>query len=237
MYKGIYIAASAAAVKDAEVSVITRNLANASTAGYKSEGVAFSAYILPLVREVGYQDRVMVEKGRVVTDFSPGSFIHTGNPLHVAIRGDGFFTLEGGLYTRRGDFRIDAEGYLVNVEGRKVLGGDGEPIRIPQGGLTIGADGEVTVDGAAVGRLKVVDFPRPYNLTKVGDSTFIPSGAQRPREVSSGIVQGELEASNVNVFREMTRLIRTVREFEAYQRMIRAFDNAAAKALNEIGRI
>jgi len=237
MYKGIYIAASGAILKDAELSLTARNIANASTAGYKKERTAFSSYILPFAENIAGPERIMVEKGKTLTDFSPGEFIKTGNPLDIAIEGDGFFVLEGGRYTRRGDFRLDKEGYLVNIDGLKVMGADDDPIQLPQGRVEIGPGGEIVVDGTTAGRLKIVDFPRPYNLVQAGDATYVAPTELKPVEVSSAVLPGMIEGSNVDVIKEMVSMIKTTREFETYQKMIQAFDSATSKALNEIGRI
>ncbi len=237
MYKGIYIAASGAVLKEAELSVTARNLANASTAGYKKERISFNSYLLEGVEEGADTERAMVEQGGVLTDFSAGEFIRTGNPLDMALEGDGFFALEGGRFTRRGDFRLDDEGYLVNTEGLKVLGEDESPLLIPPGTVDVGPWGEITVDGTVVGRLRIVDFPRPYALVRVGDAAYRATGEAVAVESSARVSQGVIEGSNVSVIKEMVGMIRTSREFETYQKIIRAFDDAAAKALNEIGRL
>ncbi|NOZ25525.1 MAG: flagellar hook basal-body protein [Nitrospirae bacterium] len=237
MYKGIYIAASGAVLKDAELSLTARNIANASTAGYKKERTSFSSYLLPFSRTVSGPERIMVESGRTVTDFSPGQFIETGNPLDVAIEGDGFFVLEGDRYTRRGDFRLDRDGYLINIDGLKVIGADDAPVQLPPGMVDIGPGGEISVNGTAAGRLKIVDFAKPYGLVKTGDATYTAPAESEPRAAFPRLLSGVVEGSNVNVIKEMVAMIKTTREFESYQKMIQAFDSAASKALNEIGRV
>ncbi|MEC4685252.1 MAG: flagellar hook-basal body complex protein [Nitrospirota bacterium] len=237
MYKGIYIAASGAILKDAELSLTARNIANASTPGYKKERTSFSSFLLPSTENISNPERVMVEKGKVVTDFSAGDFIKTGNPLDVAIEGDGFFVLEGERYTRRGDFRLDEEGYLLNIDGLKVMGVDDTPIQLPQGRVEIGPGGDILVNDTTVGRLKIVDFPQPYNLIQAGEATYLAPADLKPVESSSRVSPGVIEGSNVNIIKEMVGMIKTTREFETYQKMIQAFDSATSKALNEIGRI
>ncbi|HEB75797.1 MAG TPA: flagellar basal-body rod protein FlgF [Nitrospirae bacterium] len=237
MYKGIYIAASGAVLKEAELALTARNIANASTPGYKKERTSFSSYLLPAVRSVSGPERIMVDRAETITDFSPGRFIETGNPLDIAIEGDGFFALEGGRYTRRGEFRLDGDGYLVNTEGLKVVGADGAAIQLPPGKVDIGPGGEISVNGVPAGRLKLVDFARPYRLSKAGDATYTAPADARPAAASARVLPGVIEDSNVNVIKEMVGMIRTTREFETYQKMIQAFDSASSKALNEIGRI
>ncbi|VAX30349.1 Flagellar basal-body rod protein FlgF [hydrothermal vent metagenome] len=237
MYKGIYIAASGAILKNAELSLTARNIANASTPGYKKERTSFSSYLLPSSENISNPERVMVEKGKTLTDFSAGEFIKTGNPLDVAIEGDGFFVLEGKKYTRRGDFRLDEEGNLLNTEGFKVMGVDDTPLQLPQGRMEIGPGGDIMVNGTTAGRLKIVDFPQPYKLIQAGDATYLAPAESKPVESSSRVSSGVIEGSNVNLIKEMVGMIRITREFETYQKMIQAFDSATSKALNEIGRI
>ncbi len=236
MYKGIYIATSGAIAKSVELMFRTRNIANSSTVGYKKEDVIFGSFPLPSATPVA--ERVMKNTQAIITtDYSHGSIINTGNPLDLALSGDGFFVLEGEKYTRRGDFKLDSEGFLVNKDGIKVLGQGNQPIQLPPGRIEIGPDGTIIVNGTLVGRLKIVDFEKPYQLLRLGDSIYVPQAGETPQEVNTRVIQGSVEGANVNVISEMVRMIESMREFEAYQKMIRAFDESTQKAINEIGRI
>jgi len=236
MYKGMYIIASGAILKDDELGMISRNMANSNTYGFKRDSLTFRSYYLPMLDTPARPDeRVMVEKGEVVSDYSFGTMLKTGNPLDVAIDGDGFFVLENGQYTRRGDFRLDENGDLINHEGVRVLGEGGQPINLEGGEVVITPEGEIILDGSSVGRLQIVDFEDRKALLKAGDSTYVATSEPIPAE--SGVRQGYLESSNVNIISEMVRMIETVREFEVFQRMVRAYDEAVAKASNEISRI
>ncbi len=237
MYKGIYIAASGAITRERELDILTRNLANASTPAFKKERVSFRSFLLPPAQGISIPGRVMTGEAIVVTDYSQGEMITTGDPFDLAIKGEGFFTLEGNLYTRKGSFLLDSEGYLITTDGRKVLGTDGTPLYIGGGRMEVSKSGEVSVDGTSVGRLKVVDFPRPYKLMKVGDGIYIQAGTDLPVESDAEILQGMKEGSNVNIIEEMVRMITLTRQVESYQKMIRAIDESSGKAINEIGRI
>ena len=146
-------------------------------------------------------ERVMVEKGKTLTDFSAGDFIKTGNPLDVAIEGDGFFVLEGEKYTRRGDFRLDEDGYLINIDGLKVMGADKTPLQLPQGRVEIGSGGNIVVDGKTAGRLRIVDFPQPYKLILAGEATYLAPAELKPVEsssrVSPGVIRSEEHTSEL----------------------------------------
>ncbi|GBD95541.1 MAG TPA: flagellar basal-body rod protein FlgF [Nitrospirae bacterium] len=235
MYKGIYIALSGAMLKSRHMDIFAQNIANANTTGYKKERISFRDYIIPVDNNPGSRPdgRVMTELSGIVTDFSEGSLIMTGNPLDLAINGEGFFTLEGDRYTRNGNFRISSDGYLVTQDGVKVLG-DGGPIAVQGSNIDITPSGEIIVDDISVGRLKIAGFPDKGVLSKLSGGMFTAKkGGVR---VDSGISQGFLEGSNLNVIREMVRMLKSLREFESYQKMIQVFDEAASKTINEMGR-
>ncbi|RME68762.1 MAG: flagellar hook basal-body protein [Nitrospirae bacterium] len=237
MYKGIYIIVSSASVKDLQMSYLARNIANVSTAGYKRAKMVFRAYNLPDNFPISTKTGIDI-RGQLVTDYSHGELNYTGRNLDLAIEGDGFFVLEGGFYTRKGSFMIDPDGYLIGPEGKRVLSEGDSPISIPQGkAVEVSQDGEIFVDGASVGRLKIVDFPKPYQLQRVGDAVFVPTGGQEPVEPEVRVFQGFLESSNVKVVEELVHMVSLVRQFEAYQKLIKAFDESSSKAINEIGRI
>ena len=235
MYKGIYIALSGAMLKSRNMDIFAQNIANANTTGYKKERISFRDYIIPVDNIPGYRPdgRVMTELSGIVTDFSEGSLIMTDNPLDLAINGEGFFALEGDRYTRNGNFRINSDGYLVNQDGVKVLG-DGGPVAVQGNNIDINPSGEIIVDDISVGRLKIVGFPDKGVLSKLSGGMF--TAKEAGEAVDSNISQGFLEGSNLNVIREMVQMLKSLREFESYQKMIQAFDEAASKTINEMGR-
>lgn len=235
MLKGIYIAASGAVMKHSQMEVITQNIANIDTLGYKKDTLAFRDYLIPAEEPAQLPDgRTMSYLSALRTDFSGGNIVKTNNPLDIAIDGKGFIALEGNRYTKRGDLKKDAEGNLITTGGVKVLGSGGQPITLPSGAVDIDSKGSVSVEGTTVGTIKVVDFENTENLAKAGDSVFTTTdtGVESKAEV----LQGYVEKSNVDVVKEMVRMIAAVREFEAYQKIIQDFDEAAAKVNNEIGR-
>lgn len=233
MYKGIYIAVSGAILKQKEMDILAQNLANAATIGFKKDSVSFQEYLLPAI---GPQPdtRVMSAMGMLATDFSNGNFIQTGNPLDIAVEGDGFIALEGSLFTRRGDMRRDKDGYLVTADGTKVLGGGG-PIQLPEGEVRISEDGGISVKGAVVDTISLKKFSDKTVLTKIGSGVFTASAT--PEQSDARVRQGAIEASNVDVVTEMVRMISAVREFESYQKAIQAFDEATGKVNNDMGRV
>jgi flagellar basal-body rod protein FlgF len=235
MYKGMYIALSGALLKQKHMDIFAQNMANANTSGFKKERISFQDFIIPVDNNPGMVEdvRVMSTLSTVLTDFSPGNHVKTGNPLDAAINGEGFFALEDNKYTRNGSFQVSSEGYLVTHDGIKVLGSGG-PIAIEGSKVDINSSGEVFVDDISVGTLKIVDFDDKGVLSKLTGGIFHTEEAAD--EVDAKVNQGFIEGSNVEVLREMVKMINALREFEAYQKMIRTFDEAASKTTNELTR-
>ena len=235
MYKGIYIALSGAVLKDTQMEVITQNLANAATVGYKKDNIAFKDYIIPQDMVNSQPDgTAMSSISGLKTDFSNGNLIKTGNPLDIAIDGDGFIALEGNRYTRRGDLKKDSEGYLVSYNGIKVLGDNG-PIRLPDGMVQINDKGNISVNGIQIGSIKIINFQDKEDLKKTGGSIFVTNNEGIKSKTI--LKQGYVETSNVDVVKEMVHMLAALREFEAYQKAIQTLEDAVSKINNEIGRI
>lgn len=235
MNKGIYIALSGAVLKHSQMDVMTQNLANASSTGYKKDKISFTSCLIPSDGSAVQPDgRAMSNIGAVKTDYSPGQYIRTGNALDIALDGEGFIALEGSRYTRRGDLKRNGDGYLTSYNGLKVLGKNGLPLRLPSGDAEINNSGEISVNGVPAGSIKVIKFSNPGEVSKTGDGIFTSqkSGVQSDATVR----QRYLETSNVDVIREMVAMIDALREFESFQKAIQAFDEATARVNNELGR-
>jgi flagellar basal-body rod protein FlgG len=235
MYKGIYIALSGAVLKHAQMEIISQNLANADTIGYKKDQITFKDYLIPQdVFSYDPDGRAMSYISTFKTDLSAGNMIKTGNLLDIALEGKGFISLQGNRYTRRGDLKKDGEGYLTTQDNIKVLGEKG-PIQLPDGILQINESGDVFVNEEKVDSLKIVEFQQPENLSKAGGDIFFFKG--NPAQTKGVVKQGQLEKSNVEVVKEMIRMIEMFREYESFQKAIQFFDDAQAKATNEIAKI
>jgi flagellar basal-body rod protein FlgG len=212
------------------VDVITNNLANAQTAGFKRD---FGEI---LQSEQGYDVGTYV-------DLSMGDLISTGNELDVAVDGNGFFVIqtpEGIRYTRTGSFALSSTGDLVTKDGMKVLSSSGAPITVGEGQIAIHDGGAVLVDGNEVATLKIVSFDDASKLQKEGLYRFSWNGTQdevddvpEPR-----VKSGHLERSNVNAVDEMVHLMSAYREFEAVQRTLRTLTtDMNTKLIEELGRL
>ncbi len=235
MHKGIYIAVSGAVLKQKHMDIFAQNLSNSNTTGFKKERISFKDYLIPAdnVQGVVEDGRAMTQLSEQVTDFSSGALLKTDNPLDLAISGDGFFALENNKFTRDGNFRISADGYLATQDNIKVLG-EGGAISLEGNKIEISLSGEVIADGISVGNIRVVDFEDRSKLQKMDGGYYYSE--ESGQELVADINQGYLESSNVDVMREMVQMMTSMREFEAYQKIIHSFDEAASKTINEMGR-
>lgn len=244
MNSGMYAAVSGNLAAMRRLDTISNNLANVNTVGFKKDKMSFEGLLAsttnPPAVPPGKTADPILQKENMYIDFSAGPVSQTGNTLDVALDGDGFFTVstpEGPAYTRQGNFRLSADGLLVTADGYPVMGQGGE-IRLKGGQVEIGENGVIAVDGAQVATLAVVDFGKPYSLTKKGSTLLVPVDPQAtPQASKARVQQGHLEGSNVETMYEMAQMIETTRYFEACQKVIRGYDDMAAKAVNDLGRL
>jgi len=216
-----------------QYETIAHNLANASTVGYKRRLTVFA---LPDGSAGGAAPSGPAATGTAPTvtesnfvDFSQGALVHTGRPLDAALHGKGFFVLEtdrGDRYTRNGIFRTNAQGRLVDAQGRMVAG-EGGPLTIPPTvspmQVEIAEDGRILAAGAEIGKLRVVEFEDPNVLDPVGDSAFeAPAGIRPDPAADTTVHQGFQEASNVKSVHELVALIQVARLYEANVKIVQA---------------
>lgn len=263
MLDGLYIASSAGVKQQRKLEVISNNLANLNTPGFKKDELVFKEMEPPFKATAVFEDTrsrpglsslsnthgsSYVGVDNETINFKQGSLQKTGNPSDLALEGEGFFVVEtpdGPRYTRQGSFRLNEQGQLVNGDGF-VFQAIGETnILIPpdnpvisvdsQGVVSIGLDQETQ----NVGQLKLVRFENPRALKKEGEGLYSISDPDRqaiPLE-DAKVLQGFVENSNVNAVEEMTRMIQTVRTFEAYQKIIQSIDEADQQSVTSIARL
>lgn len=244
MNSGMYSALSGNLAAMQRMDIISNNLANVNTPGFKKdkmsfEGLLSSATTPPAVPPSTTADPIL-QKDNIYIDYASGPVAQTGNPFDMAIDGDGFFVVNtpaGPAYTRQGNFRLSADGTLVTTDGFPVQG-QGGAIRISGSRIEIDAKGVVTVDGTEAGTISLVDFPKPYALTKRGSALFVPTdAATTPQPAKGELRQAHLEGSNVETITEMVQMIENSRYFDACQRAILSFNDMTSKAANELGRL
>ena len=237
MEKGIYLALSGMVLKQLQLDAISDDLANANTPGFKKEGLSFKDYLVDgSATGNEARERAMATLSSDKTDFSEGEVYRTSNSLDLCIEGPGLIALEGNRYTRRGDLKLTADGFLTTANGIKVLGEKG-PIKFPKvkGPIKIDPEGNIYVNGNRVNSLKLVDFPDGAAFTRMGSGVFYYKGAVVKSK--AGVKQGYLEGANVDVVKEMVRLVDDLREYESYQKTVQTFDEATGTMLNNMASI
>ncbi|MBO9540050.1 flagellar hook-basal body protein [bacterium] len=257
MIRGIYTSAAGMSAEMARQEVLANNLANVNTSGFKQDMAVFRTRLdktiyrvdaqggaragVPAVQKMGdLSSGVYLDE--VATRYGQGNLLQTDEPLDLALSGEGFFVIqaENGeeLLSRGGSFKRDAEGFLADDSGRRVLGEAG-PIRLAaQGKVFVDQSGNVKQGTAGIGKLRLVRLERPEaSVEKRGETAW---RLKDPGAIIPGarpeVLQGYLEASNVNPVREMVEMISVQRAYEASQKMISAQDETLGKAVNEIGR-
>jgi len=227
-------------LNDAErLRVISNNLANVGTVGFKRQLAVSPSFDQQLVQSGGIPaSRHTAALLTAYTDRSAGTLTHTGNPLDLAIEGDAYFVIDTGLqeaYTRQGTFRLDADGQLVTSNGQKVVTTEGD-VRLTSPAPMIDAQGNIRDNGAVVGQLKIVTVNNPQTLLDSGNGlyTATDSTVAAPAETAR-IRQGYTEAANVVTMNEMIKMIETVRHFEASQKMLQGYDSMLDKAITDLG--
>ncbi len=237
MIKGIHTSAMAMRQNALRQDLTANNLANADTVGFKRDRLFAAEFVE--AKSTGSTDPSEPNAGRW-TDFSPGAFNPTGVELDFALQGMGFFVTSDGsreLYTRNGHFERTAEGLVVDSSGRR-LQGEGGDITIPPGSVTLAANGDLSVDGVLVDRLRVVQFADGEKLLKESGSSFAAAQGQAPTPVERATIrQGFLETSNVDAVREMVEMISTARAYEVNAKLIQAQDDTLKQTVGELARV
>lgn len=209
-------------------ATVAHNLANATSSGFRAQMNSLRA--VHLFGE-GMPTRSYVVDSTVGTDFRPGTVQQTGNPLDVAVTGQGFLAVQAQdgseAYTRAGGLNVGPGGVLVNSQGYNVMG-DGGPIAVPPDvNVTIAKDGTVSAVASngrgavnVLGRLKLVNPPEP-SLTRGEDGLFrLREGGEAPADTNVVVASSAIEGSNVNAVGQLVAMIAHARAFEAHMKML-----------------
>jgi flagellar basal-body rod protein FlgF/flagellar basal-body rod protein FlgG len=240
MDSGYYAAMTGLVARTQALDTAAANLANAQTPGYRAEREYFRSVLLG-------PDALDSQLGRTVNNFgllggdrlnmAQGALTATGNPLDLAIAGEGFFavqTANGLRYTRDGSFRRSPAGQLVTGAGEPVLSTAGLAIQLPPGEVAVGADGAVSVAGGVVSTVGVFTLPAGSQLTPEGADRYVaPQGVQAQLAKNSVIHQGALEAANEDVIQGSLDLIVMQRQAEMMQRALTVFHTEFNKTAAE----
>jgi flagellar basal-body rod protein FlgF len=247
---GTYAAASLGIVQLRKLEIQNNNLANVNTVGFKRQLLVTSSEKFDETFAKQFEDKDPYANGdqaRVSTvnevathtDFSMGAIKSTGNPLDVALRNPNDFfvvnTPQGRMFTRAGNFTLDAGGALVTQDGMQVQG-DGGAIVAQGAGANIGADGTVRAGGNIVGRLQIVRFAETKGLQAVEGTRFKIASGSQPIPIEGLVEPRALEMSNVSAVTGMIDLITTNRAFDAYTKAAQTIDSLNQAAITQVGK-
>jgi len=226
-----------------QMDVVANNIANMNTTGFKGERMMFVEH---LVKSKG-GERILGDKVSytrdiaTMRDLSPGALEHTGNPLDVAIEGDGYFVVQtdaGNRYTRNGRFQLDEDGQLVNAAGHPVLSDGGAPFFFAPGDtkITISNDGSVSTQNGDVGRISVMGFENQHQLRPGAGGLYATEVVPQPVEKVK-LTQGMLESSNIQPVVEMARMIEVHRKYEGVKGFLEKEDERMKKMIRDLSEV
>jgi flagellar basal-body rod protein FlgF/flagellar basal-body rod protein FlgG len=230
MDSGYYAAMTGLVARTQALDTVASNMANAQTPGYRAERDYFRSVLMG-------PDSQNSQLGQTVNNYGllggnhlnmgQGAIQQTGNPLDLAIEGQGFFqvqTANGLRYTRDGSFHRTPQGQLVTAAGEPVLSSAGQPINVPPGDVSVGVNGSISVAGAATANVGVVTFPPGTQLTPEGVNRYLPpAGVNAIPAANVTVHQGAVESSNQDVIQGTLDLIVMQRQAEMMQKALTMF--------------
>ncbi|UTD28495.1 flagellar basal-body rod protein FlgF [Bradyrhizobium sp. WD16] len=236
-----------------QMDVIANNIANVNTTGYKADRSSFEEYLMPVARADNFvgRDRLLsyVQDRTSWRDHAQGAAEPTGNPLDVALDGNGYFTVQtpaGERYTRNGALHINNQGQLVTADGNLVLGTNGpitfqpndvEPMIAQDGTITV-RQGATTLTDSVRGKLRIVNFAEPRRLQKEGDNLYsAPQGVVAQADTKTQPRQGFLEKSNVVAVAEMSRMIEVTRLYTQLSSIMTQQGDLRKSALDKLAEV
>lgn len=246
MDSGLYAAYTGLMARTQALDTAANNLSNAGTNGFRAQRDYFRGVLVDSLRpgsteasQVGHTVNDFGILGGNALDLGQGQLAATGNPLDLAIQGDGFFAVQtknGVRYTRDGAFQRSSTGVLETSLGEPVLNAQLKPITIPTGDITISPDGSVSVATEAgssiVGRVALFDFANRYALTAEGTNRFTANG-EKPVPGSGAIEQGAIEGANQDAIHGSMQLVLVGRQAEMMQKALSVFHNEFDKTATE----
>jgi len=232
------IALSRAITLQRQMELVANNVANMNTTGFKSEQPLFIEYVNRPQRDEKYS---MVQDYSTLRDLAAGPITQTGNPLDVALEGDGYLTvdtIDGPRYTRNGNLTLNSERQLVNSQGLPVLDDSGNPLTIPQNtsDITINPDGTVLGGNIQLGKLGIATFKNEQFMTQMGNGLYQTD--EKPTQSEKTVVrQGFLENSNVQSIVEMTTMVDVNRQYQNIQNLMKTEHDRLRNAYSKLAKL
>lgn len=251
MVRGFYAAAAGLFSQQRSMNVTSNNVANATTAGYKSQGTMESSFGEHLVNRLSAMEGVsennigpgafMTVNNSEYTDYTQGSMESTRRDVDMAINGEGFFLVESETYgpvlTRNGQFEIDADGELYLPGVGKVLNDGEDTISLDSSDFTVSSTGAISVDGEEVDNLYVVQPSEDAVIKTVGNGVYQCDSYDQAETEKYSVVQGMIEKSNVNLAQEMSKLIAGQNHYNSCAQVLKIYDTVNNLTVNQIGKI
>jgi len=252
MVRGFYSVAAGVFNQQKSFNMISNNIANASTAGFKNQGTidsSFGDHLVSRMSSIKNLAESNIGKGSFMTvnnshytDFTQGAMENTGRSVDLAIQGEGFFLVKtesnGELLTRNGQFELDKEGYLTLSGVGKVLNESKNPIKISNIDFAVDSSGSITVDGKVEETLFVASKGDGEKLKSAGNGGFKSENeAVKEDGKNYAVMQGALEKSNMNISEEMSKIIAGQNRYQSCTQILKIYDRINEITVNQIGRI
>lgn len=253
MFQGLYMATSGMLTQNRNLNVISNNMANVSTPGYRGEQYVATTFREEVMSRIGNKDKSSYTpigttskiraSDETVTDYTEQYYAPTRSSLDFALSGSGFFCIQsedfGTVYTRNGSFTLDDQGYLFLPTIGRVLGRDGNPIYLGRDDIMAGSTGEIyTEDGNTwLGQIAVVDFAdyQEQLIKETGNVFVAPNGGAFNVNGDTQVVNYALEYSNVDVVAEMVEMMSSQRALQSSAQVLKMYDTLAGKIVSQLG--
>ncbi len=254
MLRGLYTAYTGMEAQQEKMNIVSNNLANANTTGFKQDNVVFSSFKDVLAYKINDPDTKNTARigsmslgtklDNTYTNFEQGGLTMTEGDFDIALEGQGMLVVgtpnaDGDMvehYTRDGSLTLNQNRELVTNDGEYVLGADG-PIVIPDGNVSINQKGAIRVDNQTVDQLQLTAFEDMRTLRKIGDNLYTATDATQRTPYTGAVRQGYVESSNVNSVKEMIEMINVMRTYEANQKVLTTYDSTLENVVNNVGRV
>jgi len=240
MHQGFFIAGTAGVAAEHQLNVLSHNLANINTDGYRADRTAFSTFFANQANSNKQMPAAYLGNGNQYVDTGKGIYKQTGNDLDLAIKGDGYFkiALKDGseAYSCAGSMHIGADGSLLNAGNHPVLDSGSQPIVLPPGRLTVAEDGSLKVEGLPAGQLGLVQIIDSKKVQKLAGAMLKTAASNiKPADVNIRVQQGMLEGSNVNAVLAMTEMIAITRNYQTMMKIVEQYNKLEGQLNERVG--